>query len=112
MNKCTFKLGVTQLSEILTPAFPEGHVDLGKTWTVSSTESWFNLYFALPADKTALCKSNTGNEALQKPRVAERETECTGKGSVLRTLTLLLGNENLHLHCLFFFFKFYTDRGA
>lgn len=43
-------------------------------WTVSSADSWFNLYFALPADKTTLLKSNTGNDALQKPRVAERET--------------------------------------
>lgn len=39
---------------------------------VSSADLWFNLYFALPADKTTLCKSNTGNDALQKPRVAEK----------------------------------------
>lgn len=73
-------------------------------WTVSSADSWFNIYFALPADKTTLLKSNTGNDALQKPRVAEREMECTGKGSALQTRSLLLGNKKLHLHCLFFFF--------
>lgn len=67
--------------------------------TVSSADLWFNLYFALPADKTTLCRSNTGNDAVQKPRVAEREMECTGKGSALRTSSLLLGNENLHIHC-------------
>lgn len=66
---------------------------------MSSADSWFNLYFALPADKTTLCRSNTGNDAVQKPRVAEREMECTGKGSALQTSSLLLGNENLHIHC-------------
>lgn len=59
---------------------------------VSSADSWFNLYFALLADKNTLCKSNTGNDALQKPRVAERETECTGKSSALWMRSLLLGN--------------------
>lgn len=67
--------------------------------TVSSADLWFNLYFALPADKTTLCRSNTGNDAVQKPRVAEREMECTGKGSALRTSSLLLGNKNLYIHC-------------
>lgn len=66
---------------------------------MSSADSWFNLYFALPADKTTLCRSNTGNDAVQKPRVAEREMECTGKGSALQTSSLLLGKENLHIHC-------------
>lgn len=67
--------------------------------TVSSADSWFNLYFALPADKTTLCRSNTGNDVVQKPRVAEREMECTGKDLALHTSSLLLGNKNLHIHC-------------
>lgn len=66
---------------------------------MSSADSWFNLYFALPADKTALCKSNTGNDAEQKPRVAERKMECTGVGSALQTSSLFLGKESLHIHC-------------
>jgi len=68
---------------------------------LSSVDLRFNLYFALPADKTTLCKSNTVNDALQKPKVAERETECTGKSSVLRACFWLLGNEYLPLRGLF-----------
>lgn len=76
---------------------------------LSSVDLRFNLYFALPADKTTLCKSNTVNDALQKPKVAERETECTGKSSVLRACFWLLGNEYLHLRGLFLVWHHYWN---